>query len=136
MHFVQHQTPEAKSVTVSRTGKAIAARYAQAHQDAKALFALNLVNGAPIPPMSRRKAAKTLGVSRYRIALAALATADERECVQLKRLRLRDVRRAHAKRVEMSDAEIVDFINRADPGRILDILDAMTAPAPQLMAAE
>jgi hypothetical protein len=45
------------------------------------------------------------------------------------------VRRAHAQsRKTIDDTVIVDFINRADPNRILAILDLITAP--QLVAAE
>ena len=118
---------EAKPVTVA--GEAIAAWLAQKHQDARAILALESCNGAPVPPMSRRRAAKLLNVTRYRIASAALATPDEIECLKLGRLRLSDVRRAHAQsRKAIDDATIVAFINRVDPNRVLAILNRMTAP--------
>ena len=117
--------PDTKTKPVTVVGKAIAARLAQHHQDARALLALNLVNGEAIPRMSRRQAAQQVGVSRYRIALAAAATAGEIECVKLGRLRLRDVRAAHAKRRE---ATVDDLIDRYDANVIMAAFDRLTAP--------
>jgi hypothetical protein len=128
MYVLHPQISEAKSVPLSCTGKAIAARLARHHQDVRALLALDLINGAK--RLSRRQAAKAVGVRRHRITAAALATADQVELLKSGRLRLRDVRAAHAKRVEMSDAEIIAFIDRVDPNRVLAILDRMTAPEP------
>ena len=131
MNSVSHRDFEAKSA-----GKVIAARFAQKLQDDRAVLALHLVNGTPPHRLSRRKASKVLGVSRYRIGVAALATSDEIELLALGRLRLRDVRRAHAQsRKAIDDNDIIDFITRVNPSRVLAILDQMTAP-PQLVAAE
>jgi len=128
MNSVSHQNIEAKPVT-AMVGKAIAARLTQKLQDERAVLALALIAGAPIPPMSRRKASKVMRVSRYKIEVAARATPDELELLALGRLRLRDVRAAHAQpRKPLDDSAIVDFINRVDPNRILAVLDRMTAP--------
>jgi hypothetical protein len=129
---VQHERLGAKPA-MSRTGRAIAKRIAHHDQDIRALIARALVTGEPIPAMSHRKAAKLTVVSRHRLAAAELATVGEIECVQLGRLSLRHVRRAHALKA-LTDAEIEDFIDRAGPNRVLAILDSMTAPV--AMAAE
>jgi integrase len=129
MNFVSHRLQNNNPPLI---GKAIAARLARRQQDARALAALDLVNGATRP--SRRQAAKLMGVTRYRIASAELATADEIECLKLGRLRLSDVRKAHAKPRPLTDAEIESFIANADPYRVLAIVDRLTAPT--LAAAE
>ena len=128
MNFVSHQTIEAKTVTV--TGKAIAARLARRLQDDRALLALDLVNGKPIPRQSRRRAAKLMNVSRYRVESAELATADEIECLKLGRLSLAHVRKAHApaKPVKMSDAEVDALVDCIGADRFLEALDRVTAP--------
>ena len=134
MNYVARQGCEAKSVAGSRTYSAIAARLDRNEEDKRALLAVALVNGDPIPRLSEHAAAKATNVSRYRLRLAALATADDIELVRSGRLRLNDVRRTRSKSKAMSDAKIIDFINRVDPDRVLEILDRLTAPV--AMAAE
>ena len=125
MNFVQHRAFEAKPTVADK----LAARFAQKLQDDRAVLALALIAGAPIPPMSRRKASKVLGVSRCRIGVAALATPAEVRLLARGRLRLRDVRAAHAQpRKAIADDDIIAFIDRVDPNRVLQVLDAMTAP--------
>jgi hypothetical protein len=129
MHFVHHQDLEANPVTT--TGDAIAKRGARTREDVRAIMGARLLNGTA--RLSQRQAAKAADVSRHKIKVATLATPDEIERVKRGRLRLSDVRKAHAKaRDEMSDADIAGFIDHADPNRVLAVLDAMTAP----MAAE
>jgi hypothetical protein len=82
MNSVSHRDLEAKPVT-TMVVKAIVARLAQKLQDERAVLALALIAGAPIPPMSRRKASKVMGVSRYEIEVAARATPDELELLAL-----------------------------------------------------
>jgi hypothetical protein len=118
----------------TRTSRAIAAREARHDEDLRALLALSLINGAPIPRMSERAAAKAVNVSRYKIRLAALTTPTEAHLVKTGHLRLQDVGRAHAKSREMTVVEIADFVCRADPVRVLAYLDRLTAPAVSLAA--
>jgi hypothetical protein len=134
MHSVQHQTLEAKPV--SATSAAIARRLAQHQQDVRALLALSLVSGAPIAPMSCRRAALMANASRYRIASAALATPGEIESLLAGRLRLRDVRRAHSLKAMMTDSEIDALIDRIGADRLLEALDRVTTPASLAIAAE
>ena len=128
--------PKASLEGNSGVGKAIAARAAHHQRDVRALLALSLINGEPIPRLSHRQAAEATGVSRYRIALAALATPGEVEMVRAKRLRLSDVRRARAVKVKVTDTQIQNYIERVDPNRVLNILDRMTAPTRVAAAAE
>jgi hypothetical protein len=126
MNFVQHQT---------MLGKDLAERLSQMHPYARAVLALEFTNGRTLARLTRAQAAKLTGESPYNLSIAAIATADEREGLMCGRLKLSDVRRAHAHHREMTDAEIIAYINRANPDRILVMLDQMTAP-PQPMAAE
>jgi hypothetical protein len=114
----------------------IAARIARNEEDKRALLALALVNGDPIPRLSERQAARMTKTSRHKVRSAKLATAADIELVKIGRLRLSDVRRMRAKARVMTDAEIENFIDRADPVRVLAYLDRLTAPQPQLVAAE
>jgi hypothetical protein len=124
-HSVPYPLLPAKT---TRTSRAIAAREARNEEDKRALLALALVNGMPIPRMSERQAAKATNVSRHKVRLAKLATAGDIELVKIGRLRLSDVRRMRAKAHVMTVAEIENFIDRADPVRILAYLDRLTAP--------
>jgi hypothetical protein len=126
MNYLSHQDFKAKSVIVSRTYSAIAARLTRNEDDKRALLAAALTNGDPIPRLSERAAAKATKVSRHKVRLAKLATAGDVELVRMGRLRLSDVHRMRAKSRPMSDAQIENFIDRADPVRILAYLDRLT----------
>ena len=82
MNYVSHQGFKAKS-TVSRTYSAIAPREARHDEELRALLALALVNGDPIPRMSERQAAKAVHTSRHKLRSARLATVDDVELVKM-----------------------------------------------------
>ena len=84
MNYVSHQGFKAKS-TVSRTYSAIAPREARHDEELRALLALALVNGDPIPRMSERQAAKGVHTSRHKLRSARLATVDDVELVKMGR---------------------------------------------------
>jgi hypothetical protein len=126
MNFVSHNL--SPNINPPLRGKAVAERLGHMRPDARAVLALTFTNGTAIGCLTRKQAARLTGVSPYNIALAAIATPDEREGLMRGRLKLRHVRAAHAKSRKPSDSEIVDFIARADPNRVLSILDKLTAP--------
>jgi hypothetical protein len=122
---LHHQTIEANQ---SLSGKDLAEWFEDLHTGGRAVMALSLMaDGATITDLSPVQAASLAGVGLYAVALAAIATPDERSGLMRGNLRLSDVRKAHARK--QSDADIVAFINR-DPDRVLAVLDQMTAPAP------
>jgi hypothetical protein len=131
MHFAAYRN---QTVQGKATGESIAARWARHEEDVRALLAVALVNGVAIPAMSERQAAKVVNVSRHKIRLARLASVDDAALVKMGRLRLQDVRRMCAKTRPIDDAEIENFINRAEPVRVLAYLDTMTTPALSIAA--
>jgi hypothetical protein len=130
MNFVHRQTIEAKP---SLSGKALDEHLSLMRPGARALLALSLTRDVTLTRLTRAQAARVVEVPPYSVAIAALATLDERFGLKQGRITLSDVRKAHARKP--SDDDIIAFINAVDPARILEILDAMTAP-PQLVAAE
>ena len=125
MHSVTYPLLPAKA---SPLCERIAARAARNEEDKRALLGVALVNGDPIPRMSERQAAKATNVSRYKVRLAKLTTDDDIELIEMGRLRLSDVRRMRSKSKSMTDDQLIAFINCANPDRILQLLDAITAP--------
>jgi hypothetical protein len=118
-------------------GKDLAERLGQMSPDARAVLALSLTRTRGVERFTHAQASRLTEVPPYNIALASLATPDEREGLLQGRIKLSDVRKAHTHVREMTDDEIVGFINRADPARVLEMLDQMTAPVPlSLVAAE
>jgi hypothetical protein len=109
-------------------GRDLAERLRQMRPGGRAVLALSLTGVRGVERLTRAQSSRLTQVSPYNIALANLATLDEQLALMRGELKLSDVRKAHAHVREMSDAEIVDFINRADPNRILAALDQMTAP--------
>jgi hypothetical protein len=109
-------------------GKDLAERLGQMRHDARPVLALGLTGPRGVKCLSRAQASRLAEVSPYNIALASLATFEERVALVRGELRLSDVRKAHARVRELSHIEIVNFIERADPNRIPAVLDQMTAP--------
>jgi hypothetical protein len=110
------------------SGKDLAERLGQMSPDARAVLALSLTRTRGVVRLTRAQASRLAEVSPYNIALASLATSDEREGLMHGRIKLSDVRKAHAHPHTPSDDEIVAFINAVDPDRVLNLLDRMTAP--------
>jgi hypothetical protein len=109
-------------------GKDLAERLRQMRPGGRAVLALSLTGVRGVTCLTRAQSSRLTEVPLYNIALANLATLDEQVALMRGELKLSDVRKAHAHAREMTDAEIVDFIERADPNRILEMLDRMTAP--------
>jgi hypothetical protein len=132
MNFVHHQNIEAKP---AMSGKDLAERLPQMRPDARAVLALEFTNGRTLSRPTRVQAAKLTGVSPYNLSIAALATADEREGLMRGRLKLSDVRRAHAHPRKATIGEIENLIRNADPNDVMSVFDRLTAP-PLSVAAE
>jgi hypothetical protein len=126
MNFLSHPI---QNNNAPLSGKYVAERLGQMRSGARAILALSLTRDAPIARLSRKQAARLTGVSRYSIALAAIATPAEGEALHHGTLSLKDVRKAHARPRNVTDDEISTFIDCAGPDRVLAHLDAMTAPA-------
>ena len=109
-------------------GRDLAESLRQMRPGGRAVLALSLTGVRGVARLTREQSSRLTEVPLYNIALANLATLDEQLALMRGELKLSDVRKAHAHVREMTDAEIVDFINRADPNRILAVLDQMTAP--------
>lgn len=113
-------------------GKDLAERLGQMSHDARPVLAWGLNGPRGVAYLSRAQASRLAEVSPYNIALASLATTEERLALMRGEIKLRDVRKAHAH--EMSDAKVIAFMNEIDPNRILRLLDQMTAPALSIAA--
>ena len=134
MNSVSHRDFEAK---VAVSGKALARKLRNATPGARAIAALPLLSGTALVGATWAQAARVANVSVHSLAIAASASTTEREGLRSGTLTLKAVRRAHVQPCKpIDDNEIVDFINRVDPNRVLAILDAMTAPPQLAMAAE
>jgi hypothetical protein len=112
MNYVAHQTTEAKP---AMSGESIVRKLRKASPGVRALVAAKLAEGKIIPGLKRAQAAKLAYSSVHSIAIVKRATPDEREALKHGKVSLRAVREAHTKHREMSDADIIDFINRVDP---------------------
>ena len=132
MHYVPKAALEGKSVPSDR---AIARRMRKDPPGFRALFAMYLTKGVPgLPGLTHAQAAKVAYSSVSSLAIAKRATHEERKGLKSGALSLRQVRKAHTTHRPMTDIEILDFIEHAGPGHVLEVLDAMTAPL--AMAAE
>jgi hypothetical protein len=102
-------------------------------------------------PRSRKQAAQLTGVSSYNIAMAGLATADEREALLDGVLSIRAVRKAHAHArpcqpllttledciLYFGAARVIeDIIERVGANEVMFALDRLTAPAPATPSTE
>ena len=133
MNFVHHQTIETKP---AMSGKALDT-WLELPVDARAALALSLTRDVTIAHLTRAQAARLTGLSRYSVALAAIATPDEREGLRNGSLRLRDVRVGHARPRALTDSEAATLIvNRYSADAIMAAFDRVTAPAPVSVAAE
>lgn len=109
-------------------GKGFARAMRGSTRSQRAALAAQLTNGTAIGAVTNLQAAALADVSSYSVSIARNATPAETEALLGRRICIRDVRKAHAKPRELSDADIVAFINRANPNRVLAILDHLTAP--------
>ena len=117
-------------------GRAVAQRLRYSSPADRALAALQFTNGIPIAGLTRAQAARVARSSVYNVWIASLAAPDEREALRRGRIKLRDVRAAHAKRKTPSEADIIAIINRIGPDAIMAALDRLTAPEPAAAAVE
>ena len=133
----QHSLPNvSKAGNPPLRGPAFALRMRYSLPAARAVAAVDLIGGA-IGGLTRAQAAGVAGISRYNVAIAALATADERRGLRLGLITLANVRRAHAhsRRTQPIINSVDDLIAHVSADLIEAAYDKLTAPQ-VAMAAE
>ena len=132
MNSVKHLKPFYKSPV---PGRFLASRLRNAPPAVRALVVLPFRNGTALDKLTNAQAARLADVGISTIKTVASASADERAALKNGGVTVKGIRRAHAHKPGVpTDAEIIDFVRRADPARVFGAIDALTTPV--LTAAE
>jgi hypothetical protein len=113
-------------------GRRLAKRLKAISPDFRALLAHELVAGeVALHRLNQAQASALVRVSRRYVSIIHRASPEQREDIKRKRLSIASL---YNKRRDLSDDRLERIITAAGPGRVLAILDKMTAP--QSVAAE
>jgi hypothetical protein len=105
-------------------GKDLAERLRQMRPDARAVLAWGLTGARGVAHLTRAQASRLAMVPLYNIALASLATTEERLALMRGEIKMSDVRKAHAHKQNEVDA----ILNRYSADAIMAACDILTAP--------
>ena len=127
-----HQINETSNAFKTIVGRRLARRLKDITPDFRALLAHELVAGdVVLHRLTQTQAAALVRVSLPYVSTISRASPEQREDIKRKRLSISSL---YNKRRDLTDDRLEKIITAAGPGRVLAILDKMTAP--QRVAAE